>query len=164
MLQADPKVKAAMTAKPAAAPAAPAAEKPAAEPAATPAPTAEKPAAEPTAEPTAPTAAPAADAGAGKLSQAQQDAMKAKLQGKRAAGKTAGTTTSGFKDYTKAASSQRIVGANPDGSPKIQQIKASKINLGNRLSEALAAKVEEQKHKMFETSLARGESSLFRTK
>jgi hypothetical protein len=87
--------------------------------------------------------------------------MKAKLQGKRAAGQTAGTTASGFKQYTKDASSQRIVGANPDGSPKIQTIKASKINLGNNLSEALAEKVEIQKRKMFEAGIVRGEISIF---
>jgi hypothetical protein len=87
--------------------------------------------------------------------------MKAKLQGKRAAGQTAGTTASGFNQYTKDASSQRIVGANPDGSPKIQQIKASKINLGNNLSESLARKIEQHKRKMFETGLTNGTSSVF---
>ena len=73
-----------------------------------------------------------------------------------------GTTGSGFKQYTKDASSQRIVGANKDGSPKIQQIKASKINYGNALSEALAQRVEMHKQKMFETGLARGTVSVFR--
>jgi hypothetical protein len=90
--------------------------------------------------------------------------MKAKLQGKRAAGQTAGTTASGFKQYTKDASSQRVVGANKDGSPKIQQIKASKNNYGNALSEALAQRVEMHKQKMFESSLANGTSSMFRKK
>jgi len=104
-------------------------------------------------------AAPAAD---GKLTPQQLAAKKAELKGKRAAGKTAGTTASGFNKYTKDASSQRIVGANPDGSPKIQQIKASKINLGNNLSEALAQKVELQKRKMFESGLANGQSSIFK--
>jgi hypothetical protein len=129
-----------------------------------------KPIAAPAAEP-APqttTAAPAAEPApaapqqsGGKLTAAQQAAMKAKLQGKRAAGQTAGTTASGFNQYTKDASSQRIVGANPDGSPKIQQIKASKINLGNNLSESLARKIEQHKRKMFETGLTNGTSSVF---
>lgn len=146
-----------------------AAQAPAAEPAATP------PAADPAATTTPPPATPAADpaatpapatttppAGSNKLTKAQQDAMKAKLQGKRAAGKTAGTAPSGFNQYTKDASSQRIVGANPDGSPKIQTIKASKINLGNNLSETLAQKIEQHKRKIFESGLSTGTSSVFK--
>ena len=122
-----------------------------------------KPAAAPTAaDPAAPTAADPAAAAGGKLTPAQQAAKVAELKGKRAAGKTTGTTGSGFKQYTKDASSQRIVGANKDGSPKIQQIKASKINYGNALSEALAQRVEMHKQKMFETGLARGTVSVFR--
>lgn len=115
----------------------------------------------------APTAAPAGEEPApqqqagGKLTPQQLAAKKAELKGKRAAGKTAGTTASGFNKYTKDASSQRIVGANPDGSPKIQQIKASKINLGNNLSETLAQKIELQKRKMFEEGLANGQTSIF---
>ena len=124
------------------------------------------PAAAPAAAPAAgaPTADPAADpaAAGGKLTAAQQAAKVAELKGKRAAGKTTGTTGSGFKQYTKDASSQRIVGANKDGSPKIQQIKASKINYGNALSEALALRVEAHKQKMFETGLAQGTTSIFR--
>jgi Meckel syndrome type 1 protein len=127
--------------------------KPIATPAAAPEPT-QQAATTPAAEPTA----PAADS---KLTAAQQAAMKAKLQGKRAAGQTAGTTASGFKQYTKDASSQRVVGANPDGSPKIQTIKASKINTGNNLSESLARKIEQHKRKMFETGLTNGTSSVF---
>ena len=125
-------------------------------------PAAPAPAADPAAD-TAATAAtdPAAAAG-GKLTPAQQAAKVAELKGKRAAGKTTGTTGSGFKQYTKDASSQRIVGANKDGSPKIQQIKASKNNYGNALSEALAQRVEMHKQKMFETGLARGTVSVFR--
>jgi len=123
-----------------------------------------KPAAAPTAaDPAAAsTAADPAAAAGGKLTPAQQAAKVAELKGKRAAGKTTGTTGSGFKQYTKDASSQRIVGANKDGSPKIQQIKASKINYGNALSEALAQRVEMHKQKMFETGLARGTVSVFR--
>ena len=148
-----------------------AAQAPAATPAADPAAAAptQQAAATPAAEPAAPTqqaAAPAADPAAapqtgGKLTAAQQAAKVAELKGKRSAGKTAGTTASGFSQYTKDASSQRIVGANPDGSPKIQTIKASKINIGNNLSESLARKVEQHKRKMFETGLANGTSSIF---
>ncbi len=112
-----------------------------------------QPAAAPAAEP-----APAAD---GKMTPQQMAAKKAELKGKRAAGKTAGTTASGFNDYTKAASSQRIVGANPDGSPKIQQIKAGKINTGNNLSEKLARKIELHKREMFENNLRSGQASIF---
>ena len=124
-------------------------------------------AAAPAADPAAPAGAPAAPAAdpaaaGGKLTPAQQAAKVAELKGKRAAGKTTGTTGSGFKQYTKDASSQRIVGANKDGSPKIQQIKASKINYGNALSEALALRVEAHKQKMFETGLAQGTTSIFR--
>ena len=164
---ADP---AAPAADPAAAPAAAAADPGAAafgqmantltkEPTKAPAPA---PAADPAASASA--AAPAADpaAAGGKLTPAQQAAKVAELKGKRAAGKTTGTTGSGFKQYTKDASSQRIVGANKDGSPKIQQIKASKINYGNALSEALAQRVEAHKQKMFETGLAQGTTSIFR--
>ena len=164
---ADP---AAPAADPAAAPAAAAADPGAAafgqmantltkEPTKAPAPA---PAADPAAP--APAPAPAADpaAAGGKLTPAQQAAKVAELKGKRAAGKTTGTTGSGFKQYTKDASSQRIVGANKDGSPKIQQIKASKINYGNALSEALAQRVEAHKQKMFETGLAQGTTSIFR--
>jgi hypothetical protein len=85
-----------------------------------------------------PNAAPAAapvDAAGGKLTPQQVAAKTAELKGKRAAGKTTGTAASGFKQYTKDASSQRVVGANRDGSPKIQQIKASKINSGNIVAE-----------------------------
>lgn len=74
------------------------------------------------------TAKPAAtDAAGGKLTPQQQAAKKAELKSRRASGTSTATSTGkGFKDYTKSASSQRIVGANPDGSPKIQQIKASR--------------------------------------
>jgi hypothetical protein len=37
----------------------------------------------------------------------------------------------------------------------------SKINTGNPLAEALAQKVEQHKRKMFETSLRKGEVSIF---
>ena len=198
MLQADPKVKAAMTAKPTkpdpaaqaridAAPqgydgetgkpnAAPEPGKtdPAAEPAATPgagamgamagqlakggaaepntmanAPVSKTNTAKPgnpNAEPVA--AEPAAPAADGKLTAQQQAAKVAELKGKRAAGQTAGTTGSGFGGYVKKASGQRIVGANKDGSVRTVDIKASKINTGNNLSETLAGKIEAERKRI----------------
>jgi hypothetical protein len=113
-------------------------------------------AAEPTATATDPAAA------GGKLTAAQQAAKVAELKASRAAGASTGTAGSGFKQYTKDASSEKVVGANRDGSPKIQQIKASKINYGNALSEALAQRVEMHKQKMFETGLSQGTTSIFR--
>ena len=155
-----------MAQKPAAAPAQPAAPAQQAEPTQA----AQQPAAEPAAQPAAapaqqatPAAEPAPQQQAGgQLTPQQIAAKKAELKNRRAGGTSAGTTASGFKQYTKDASSQRIVGANPDGSPKIQQIKASKINLGNNLSEALAEKVEINKRRMFESSLASGKTSIFK--
>ena len=108
----------------------------------------------------APTADPAA--AGGKLTAAQQAAKVAELKGKRAAGKTTGTTGSGFGGYVKKASGERVVGANKDGSVRTVNIKASKDNYGNALSEALALRVEAHKQKMFETGLARGTVSVFR--
>jgi hypothetical protein len=69
----------------------------------------------------------ASDTAGGKLTPQQQAAKKAELKSRRASGTSTATATGkGFSNYTKSASSQRIVGANPDGSPKIQQIKASR--------------------------------------
>ena len=134
--------------------------KAAAAPAADPAAPAADPAA-PAADPAAPAANPAAAAG-GKLTPAQQAAKVAELKGKRAAGKTTGTTGSGFGGYVKKASGERVVGANKDGSVRTVNIKAGKINYGNALSEALALRVEAHKQKMFETGLAQGTTSIFR--
>ena len=134
--------------------------KAAAAPAADPAAPAADPAA-PAADPAAAAADPAAAAG-GKLTPAQQAAKVAELKGKRAAGKTTGTTGSGFGGYVKKASGERVVGANKDGSVRTVNIKASKINYGNALSEALALRVEAHKQKMFETGLAQGTTSIFR--
>jgi hypothetical protein len=177
---ADPAAAPAAAADPAAAdPAAPAAADPAAPAAADPGaaafgqmantltkePTkAATPAATPAADPAAPAAPAAADpaAAGGKLTPAQQAAKVAELKGKRAAGKTTGTTGSGFGNYVKKASGSRIVGANKDGSVKTVNIKAGKINYGNALSEALAQRVEMHKQKMFETGLAQGTVSVFR--
>ena len=119
-------------------------------------------AADPSAAPAA--GAPAADpaAAGGKLTPAQQAAKVAELKGKRAAGKTTGTTGSGFGGYVKKASGERVVGANKDGSVRTVNIKASKDNYGNALSEALALRVEAHKQKMFETGLAHGTTSIFR--
>jgi hypothetical protein len=118
----------------------------------------------PAAAPTAadPAAADPAAAAGGKLTPAQQAAKVAELKGKRAAGKTTGTTGSGFGGYVKKASGERVVGANKDGSVRTVNIKASKINYGNALSEALALRVESHKQTMFETGLAQGTTSIFR--
>jgi hypothetical protein len=122
------------------------------------------PAADPAAPAADPAATPAADpaAAGGKLTPAQQAAKVAELKGKRAAGKTTGTTGSGFGGYVKKASGERVVGANKDGSVRTVNIKASKNNYGNALSEALALRVEAHKQKMFETGLAQGTTSIFR--
>jgi hypothetical protein len=98
----------------------------------------------------------------GKLTAAQQAAKKAELLGRRAAGNSAATTQSKFGDYVKKASGERIVGANKDGSVRTVNIKASKVNYGNALSEALAQRVEIHKQKMFETGLSNGTTSVFR--
>lgn len=69
----------------------------------------------------------ATDTAGGKLTAQQQAAKKAELKSRRASGTSTATSTGdGFKKYKQQASSQRIVGANPDGSAKIQQIKASR--------------------------------------
>jgi hypothetical protein len=184
MLQADPKVKAAMTAKPAAEPAEPAAT-PAAEPTAEPgagamgnmvgqlakggtaepntmanAPVSKTNTAKPgnpNAAPAEPTAEPTAEPqSGGKLTAQQQAAKKAELLGKRAAGQTAGTTGSGFGNYVKKASGERIVGANKDGSVRSVNIKASKINTGNNLSESLANKIEAERGGTIKMCLVEG--------
>jgi hypothetical protein len=45
---------------------------------------------------------------------------------------------------------------------QLSQQNASKINYGNALSEALAARVEMHKQKIFETGLSKGTISVFR--
>jgi hypothetical protein len=99
----------------------------------------------PNAAPAEPTAEPQSG---GKLTAAQQAAKKAEILGKRAAGQTAGTTGSGFGNYVKKASGERIVGANKDGSVRSVNIKASKINTGNNLSETLADKIEAERKRI----------------
>ena len=89
------------------------------------------PNAAPAAEPAAPAAEPAAPAPGGaapggqKMTPAQQAAMKAKLQGKRAAGQTTGTTASGFKGAVAGARAKGIA-------------TASKINTGSLVLEGFS--------------------------
>lgn len=84
----------------------------------TPAPTAPAPT---TPAPTTPPASTPPTTGS-KLTKAQQDAMKAKLQGKRAAGQTtASQTGSGFKDYV-GGSGERMTGVDASGAPVYQKI------------------------------------------
>ena len=85
----------------------------------------------PAAEPAAPAAEPAAPAAGGaapggqKMTPAQQAAMKAKLQGKRAAGQTTGTTASGFKGAVAGDRAKGIA-------------TASKINTGSLVLEGFS--------------------------
>ncbi len=66
----------------------------------------------------APTTAPASTT----MSKAQQDALKAKLKGQRAAGKTtASQTGSGFSDYVKGGGGQTLAGADAQGNPIFKQ-------------------------------------------
>ena len=61
------------------------------------------------------------------MTKAQQDAMKAKLQGKRAAGQTtASQTGSGFSDYV--AGSQNKLVTNPDGSTSMKKLQRESID------------------------------------
>ena len=83
----------------------------------------EAPATEPTAStPPASTAAPTTPPAGGKMTAAQQAALKAKLQGQRQAGKTTATQTgSGFKDYV-GGSGERMTGVDASGAPVYQKI------------------------------------------
>jgi hypothetical protein len=104
--------------------------KPLAAPGSAPAPTSTAPAAAPgatppagTPTPPAPGATPPAD---GKMTAAQQAALKAKLQGQRQAGKTTATQTgSGFKDYV--GGSQNKLVTNPDGSTSMQKLQRESV-------------------------------------
>ncbi len=58
-----------------------------------------------------------------------------------------------------AAPSQAEIDA--DREAKMGPTSDSKINTGNPLAEALAARVEQHKRRMFETSLAKGQTSIF---
>ena len=106
------------------------------------------------------TTPPAGQTGADKMTPQQIAALKGRL--KAGAGATSGK--SGFSQYTKDASGQRIVGANKDGSVRTVDIKASKINTGNNLSEMLAANIAKQKKKIAEARTANYENSSIFTK
>ena len=73
------------------------------------------------------TATPTTPPAGGKLTQAQQDAMKAKLQGQRQAGKTtASQTGSGFKNYV-GGSGERQTGVDASGAPIFQKIQRESV-------------------------------------
>jgi len=77
-----------------------------------------KPLEAPATEPAAPTTPPAG----GKMTAAQQAALKAKLQGQRQAGKTtASQTGSGFSDYVKGGGGSTMAGADAQGNPIFKQ-------------------------------------------
>ena len=66
--------------------------------------------------PAAPATTPAAPTGNAPLTKAQQDAKKAELLGKRAAGKSVATSTGGgFSNYVQGGGGERIVGADAQG-------------------------------------------------
>lgn len=78
----------------------------------------------------APAVTPPAD---GKMTQAQQDALKAKLQGQRQAGKTTATqTSSGFKNYV-GGSGERMTGVDASGAPVYQKIQRESVGYSNFL-------------------------------
>ena len=86
-----------------------------------------------TASPAAPAAAAPAAAPTGKLTQAQQDAKKAELKGKRSAGKTtASQTGSGFKDYV-GGSQTKLVGADKTGAPVYKKLNRESVGFSNFL-------------------------------
>jgi hypothetical protein len=63
----------------------------------------------------------------GKMTAAQQAALKAKLQGQRQAGKTTATQTgSGFKDYV-GGSGERMTGVDASGAPVYQKIQRESV-------------------------------------
>jgi hypothetical protein len=69
--------------------------------------------------------APAPQTG-GKMTAAQQAALKAKLQGQRQAGKTtASQTGSGFKDYVGGSQNKIVV--NPDGSTSLKKLQRESV-------------------------------------
>jgi hypothetical protein len=72
---------------------------------------------------TAPTTpAPTTPPAGGKMTQAQQDALKAKLQGQRQAGKTvASQTGSGFNQYVQGGGGSTLAGADAQGNPVFKQ-------------------------------------------
>jgi hypothetical protein len=93
-----------------------------------PAATAPAPAPTPTAAPAPTPAAATTPPAGGKMTQAQQDAMKAKLQGQRAAGKTtASQTGAGFKNYV-GGSGERMTGVDASGAPIYQKIQRESVD------------------------------------
>jgi hypothetical protein len=75
----------------------------------------------------APTTAPTTPPAGGKMTQAQQDALKAKLQGQRQAGKTTATQTgSGFKDYVDG-SQTKLAGADASGAPVFKKLQRESV-------------------------------------
>ena len=99
-------------------------------------------------------------AGSDKMTPQQIAALKGKLKG----GAGATSASSNFGKYVDKASGERIVGANKDGSVKTVNIKASKINTGNNLSEMLAANIEKQKKRIAEERAANYKNSSIFTK
>jgi 3-oxoacyl-(acyl-carrier-protein) synthase len=83
----------------------------------------EAPATEPAAStPPASTTALTTPPAGGKMTAAQQAALKAKLQGQRQAGKTtASQTGSGFSDYVKGGGGSTMAGADAQGNPIFKQ-------------------------------------------
>ena len=69
-----------------------------------------------------------------------------------------------IRDRRQATASANSAGAGAFGqmANTLQQQNASKNNYGNALSEALAARVEIHKQKIFETELSKGTISVFR--
>jgi hypothetical protein len=99
-------------------------------------------------------------AGSNKMTPQQIAALKGKIKG----GASATSAPSNFGKYVDKASGERIVGANKDGSVKTVNIKASKINTGNNLSEMLAANIEKHKKKLAEERAANYRNSSIFTK
>jgi hypothetical protein len=68
----------------------------------------------------------------GKMTQTQQDALKAKLQGQRQAGKTTATQTgSGFKNYV-GGSGERMTGVDASGAPVYQKIQRESVEFRSK--------------------------------
>lgn len=67
-------------------------------------------------------------------------AKKAELLARRGKQNSQGTTKSGFGNYVKKASGQRITGANPDGSPKVVKINAGMYEAAGALPSSVIDK------------------------
>jgi hypothetical protein len=88
---------------------------------------------------------------------------------KKTGGKVAGQVSQTPGAIAKRGKRQAAASANSAGAGAfgqmantLQQQNASKNNYGNALSEALAARVEIHKQKIFETELSKGTISVFR--